>query len=138
MTDLSITPANVIAGEGAVLEHGIAGETITAGMAVYYATATGKWMKADSDSATAEARRAGGIALNGASNGQPITVQKQGAITIGATVTAGTSYYLSDAPGGICPLEDLGTGDYVCLIGFATSTSVINIGIQFPNVPLTS
>lgn len=136
MADLTITATNVVAGSNAVVAHGIAGETITAGQAVYLSSTTNKWLLADADSATAEARRAGGIALNSASASQPIAVQKEGDITIGATVTAGTAYYLSDEPGGICPVGDLASGDYVCLIGIAKSASVLSIGIQFPNVAI--
>lgn len=136
MADLTITATNVVAGSNAVVAHGIAGETITAGQAVYLSSTTNKWLLADADSAAAEARRAGGIALNSASASQPIAVQKEGDITIGATVTAGTAYYLSDEPGGICPVGDLASGDYVCLIGIAKSASVLSIGIQFPNVAI--
>lgn len=136
MTDISITAANVVAGGNAAKESGVAGETVAAGKAVYRASATRKWMLADSNSGTAEARRAVGIALNTASLNQPLTVQKAGDITIGATVTAGTAYYLSDAPGGICPLADVGSGESVCLLGLAKSTTVIAIDIQFPGVSL--
>lgn len=136
MTDISITAANVIAGSDANIESGTAGATITAGQAVYKSSTTKKWLLADSDSATAEARVPGGIALNGASNGQPIVVQKSGDITIGATLTAGTAYYLSDEPGAICPLADLASGDYVVLIGLAKSTTVLDIDIQNPGVAL--
>ncbi|RJT32795.1 hypothetical protein D3227_25690 [Mesorhizobium waimense] len=135
MADLTITAASVVTGGNGAIEHGTAGETIAAGKAVYLA-ATNKWMLADSNSATALARRATGIALNGASLNQPVTVQKSGNITIGATVVAGTAYYLSDTPGSICPLADVGTGEYVCLIGIASSATVIGIDIQFPNVAL--
>jgi hypothetical protein len=136
MADLTITAANVIAGSNATKESGIAGETITAGQAVYKSSTTGKYMKADSNSGTAEARQARGIALNGASNGQPLVIQRGGDITIGATLTAGTDYYLSDTPGGICPRADIGSGEYVCLLGLAKSTTVLALGIQFPNVAL--
>jgi hypothetical protein len=93
-------------------------------------------MLADSNSATAEARKAGGIALNGASLNQPITVHKAGDLTLGAVLTAGTAYYLSDTPGGICPLADVGAGEYVCQLGLAKSTTVLAVDIQFPNVSL--
>jgi hypothetical protein len=135
MTDLVITAASVVAGDGATKE-GIAGETITAGQAVYLSSTAHKWMKADSNSATAEAREAIGIALNGASLNQPMEVQTRGPITIGATLTAGTAYYLSDTPGGICPLADVGAGEYVCLLGLASSTTVLDLDVQFPNVAL--
>jgi hypothetical protein len=136
MADLTITAANVVAGADALKEHGIAGETLTAGQAVYKASATKKWMKADSNSATAEVRQATGIALTGSALNQPIVVLKSGDVTIGATLTAGAAYYLSDSPGGICPLADVGSGEYVCLIGLAKSTTVLTINIQYPGVAL--
>lgn len=134
MADLTITAANVVAGSNATKESGIAGETITAGQAVYKSSTTGKYMKADSNSGTAEARQARGIALNGAAADQPLAIQKAGDITIGATLTAGVAYYLSDTAGGICPVADVGSGEYVCLLGLAKSTSVLALSIQFPGV----
>src|SRR5690349_19737444 len=111
MADLTITAANCVPGADARLEQGFAGETITAGMPVYKAS-TGLWMKADSNSATALARQATGIALTGSSLNQPIVVQKSGSLTLGATMTAGIAYYLSDTAGGICPVADVGSGEY--------------------------
>ncbi len=136
MTDLTITAASVLAGANASRKDGIAGEAIAAGRAVYQAAASKKWMLADSNSATAEARRATGIALNGAALNQPVSVQTAGDVTIGATLTPGTAYYLSDTPGGICPVADIGSGEYVCLIGLAKSATVLAIDVQFPNVSL--
>jgi len=135
MVDLTVTPANVLPGSNAVKEAGTAGETIAAGKAVYKA-ATGLYMLADSNSATALARQATGIALNGASLNQPVDVQTRGDITPGATLVAGTDYYLSDTPGGICPRADIGAGEFVCLLGLARSTTVLAIDIQFPGVSL--
>ena len=136
MADLTITPTNVVAGANASVEPGVAGEVITAGKAIYLSSTTKKWMLADSNSATAEARKATGVALNGAALNQPIAVQKAGDVTIGATLTPGTAYYLSDTPGGICPIADVGAGEYVCLLGLAKSATVLALDIQFPNVSL--
>jgi hypothetical protein len=136
MADLTITAANVVAGANSSAVTGVSGETIAAGKSVYLNSTTKKWMLADSNSATAEARKATGIALNGASLNQPIAVHKLGDITIGAALTAGTAYYLSDTPGGICPLADVGSGEYVCLLGLAKSTSVLSVDIQYPGVSL--
>lgn len=134
MADLTITAANVVAGSNARTEHGIAGATITAGQAVVFNTATKRWVLADADHATAALRIARGIALNGASSGQPITVQTSGPITIGATLTPGVGYYLSGTPGGVCPVADVGTGENVCLLGLAASATVLNLDIQNPGV----
>lgn len=136
MVDLTITPANVVPDASAVRAAGTAGETIAAGKAVYLSPSTHKWMLADSNSATVEARKAQGIALNAASLNQPVDVLKSGPITLGATLVPGTAYYLSDTPGGICPLADVGAGEYVCQIGLAASAAVLNVDIQFPNVSL--
>lgn len=136
MADLVLTASAIIAGSNSAQEHGTAGEAITAGKAVYKSATTKKWMLADSNSATAAARQAGGIALNGASDGQPITVHKSGDLTVGAVLTAGQAVYLSDTPGGMAPLADVGAGEYVCLLGLAKSTSVLAVDIQFPGVSL--
>ncbi len=136
MADITLTPANVVAGANSTSTTGTAGETIAAGKAVYLSSTTKKWMLADSNSATAEARQAKGFALNGASLNQPVSVHKDGDLTIGGTLVAGTAYYLSDTPGGICPVADVGAGEYVCLLGLAKSTSVLAVDIQFPGVSL--
>lgn len=136
MADFTIAAANVIAGANASKKDALAGESITAGKAVYLASATKKLMLADSNSATPEARRATGIALNSAALNQPVVYQTGGDITIGATLTPGQAVYLSDTPGGLCPLADVGAGEYVCLLGLAKSTTVLALQIQFPNVSL--
>lgn len=136
MTDISITPASVVKGSNARVEHGHAGATITAGQAVYRDT-SGLYQLADSNGAAA-LRVPRGIALNGASANQPLAIQLSGGdITIGATLTAGVTYYLSDTPGGICPLADVGSGEYACIIGIAKSTTVLAIGINASGATLS-
>ena len=130
MADLTITAANVVKGANATTRDGIAGATITAGQVVYRDSADGKYKLADSNSATAAVRSSDGIALNGASDNQPIEVLTEGDITIGATLTAGVAYYLSDTPGGIAPVADVGSGEYSTIIGIAESASVLNVQIH--------
>lgn len=136
MANLVITAANVLAGTGAVRESGTAGEAITAGQVVYRASATQKYMLADANAATAEARTARGIALSGAALNQPLSIVKSGDVTIGATLVAGTDYYLSDTPGAIAPRADIGAGEFVCFLGIAKSTTLLGLNIQYPNVSL--
>lgn len=133
MADLTITAASVLPGAGALVEDGLAGATITAGQAVYRDT-DGTYKLADADGASATIRTARGIALNGASSGQPLRIQKQGNITIGATLTAGTTYYLSNTAGGICPLADVGSGEYYHIIGIATSTTNLLMALAYSGV----
>jgi len=110
MTALAITVTQVLPAGGPV-EHGIGGEAITQGQAVYYA-ATGKWLKAQCDGTTAEAGENGyGIALSAAgADGQPVTVAKPGAtVTLGtaAAPAAGVVYFVGGAPGALNPAGDL-------------------------------
>ncbi|HYD66173.1 hypothetical protein [Azospirillum sp.] len=126
MTDIVITAANVVASPSATRVHGTAGETIAQGKLCYLDPTSRKWMLADSNSATAAARQGSHVALNAASLNQPITLGK-GKITIGATLTPGLAYYGSDTPGGICPIADVGSGEYVNLVGLADSASVLDV-----------
>lgn len=136
MADITITAANVVPGDNVSTVTGVAGETIAQGKAVYRSSTTSKYMLADSNSGTLEARIPVGIALTGSSLNQPIVVVKSGDVTIDATLTAGVAYYLSDTPGGICPVADVGSGEAVCLLGFAKTTAILGVAIQSPGVVL--
>ena len=130
MADLSITAANVVQSTGArVNNQYVAGETVTAGQVVYLKASDSRWWKAQCDGTAAESGYgvSRGIAMHAASAGQPLAVQESGAITIGATVTVGLEYYLSATAGGICPIADLTTGNYLTIIGYATSASVVTL-----------
>ncbi|MBB4192791.1 hypothetical protein [Rhizobium aethiopicum] len=138
MADIVITASSVVASAGVPTKTGIAGAAIAAGDIVYLDTATtGKWQLADSDAATAEARgQTGniGVALNSAAANQPIVVQTEGPVTLGAVLTAGVAYYLSDTPGKLCPVADITGGDYYTLVGLAASTTVLNVDFQYSGV----
>lgn len=128
MADLTITAANVVKGTGASVRSGTSGATITAGQVVYEDSTTATFKLADADGAAA-LRSPVGIALNGASSGQPIDILTGGLITIGATMTAGLAYYLSKTAGGICPVADIASGGYATVLGIATSTTVLKVNI---------
>jgi hypothetical protein len=134
LADISITTTAVVPGSDARITHGFAGAAITAGQAVYKASATQLYMLADADSATAEARSPDGIALNGAAVGQPVAVQTKGDLTINAVLTANTPFFLSGTAGGICPIADVGTGEYLVQLGIAKSTTVLAVEIKATGV----
>lgn len=136
MSDLVITAANVAAPNGSRVEHGKAGAAVTAGQTVYLDEDTNSYKLADADSGTEAARSTTGIALHAAANGQPLAVHTRGPITIGAAVTQGVAYYQSATPGGICPVADLGSGDYPTFIGFAINATQINVDIKESGVAL--
>lgn len=128
MAELSQTAANVI-GTG-TQKRGISGASITAGMPVYVDADDDNKLKICQADAAGTAN-CDGIALNTASAGQPIAYQTRGPIDLGATVAVGTPYVVSDATAGkIRPHADLGTGDYVTILGVATAANSLALDIQ--------
>jgi len=130
MSDLSVTSGSVLASSNATTANVTAGETITAGQAVYRKTADGLYYKADSNSGTSEAQTPTGIALNGASAGQPLKIAMEDSdFTPGATITEGELYVLSGTAGGIAPVADLVTGMKVSAIGVGKATNKLALKI---------
>ena len=127
--DLTITATSVVPGTNAKTETGIAAVSVTAGQVVYREASTGKYKLADADSGTAEVRSPRGIALHAASASQPLTIVTEGNVTIGATVTVGSGYYLSATAGGIAPVADMTTGKYPSILGFATTSGILKLKI---------
>lgn len=134
MADLTITAANVA---GNQTGFGVAGVAITAGEVV--AKSGGSLILGDSDAgadSSAVERKPVGVALNDAAVGQPVAYAGPGSeYTAGATLTAGTTYYLSATGGGICPVADVTTGMTPVIVGIATSTTkmkllLVNSGVE--------
>lgn len=127
--DVTITAASVVKGSGAATVTGIAGVTITAGQVLYIDTSNSSVMKlADADSTSLTAGAAG-IALHAALTGQPITYLTQGPITIGGTLVAGTWYIVSATAGSLTKSVDQTTGWLPCLLGYASTTAILQVGI---------
>lgn len=130
MADLGPTAANVVKQSTTTVGTGTAGETITAGMAVYLKTSDSKYYKADANVTTAEAVVAG-IALNSVSAGQPISFATGGKLTLGSVTAgaAGVPVALSTTAGGLAPDGDISSGNYYTFIGVMTSATELQIGI---------
>lgn len=129
MATLVITAANVLSSASATRKSGIAGATITAGQVLYKDAADSNKLKLADANGAAALRVVEGIALHGASPGQPIAyVTRDPNFKPGATLVIGTTYMLaSDTPGGIAPDSDAAAGDYVTTLGVAVSTTDLNI-----------
>lgn len=127
MADLVVTAASVLKSSGQVEDVTWGEAGITAGMSVYRKSADGKWYKAQADD-TAEASGYGtkiGIALSGGGTGQPGKVQVNGVITPGAALTEGVAYYLSTTAGGIAPVADLASTNYITVLGVAQTAALL-------------
>lgn len=135
MADIAITASAVVKGSGAQTTTGVAGASITAGMVLYSDTANANVMKPADANLSALASTVAGIALHAALTGQPITYITAGPLTINAVLTAGKIYVLSatDSAGAIAPVADLASGWFTSLLGYASSTTVLNVGIVNTN-----
>ncbi len=127
MADLTQTAANVQSGSGASTLRKNAAVAITAGDAVYV-DSSGTLDLCENDQTATEAACAG-IALNDAAIGQPVVYQVSGSINIGATLTAGEVYVVGAAPGAIAPVADVIATEFMTVLGVATSTSLLSLGI---------
>lgn len=122
MADLTITATSVV-NSNAAIGYGTAGETITAGQALYLKSADSKLWKAQCDGTDEEATVIG-IALTGAAANQVVAYAANGGtIIIGATTVKTTTYCLSATAGGICLQADLVGTNRIVRIGHATNTT---------------
>jgi len=130
MAAISVTAASVLPGTGSdtVIQEGTLGETVTAGMPLYRKISDSKLYKADGN-ASAEAAAVVGISIGGGDAGQPIKFQSGGTYTAGATLLPGMVYLPGLTAGTIIPVTDLANGQYTCVIGIATTASLMKLGI---------
>lgn len=125
--DLVPVAANVATVTDGQFGTGTAGETITAGQTLYLDAATNTYKLADVNASGKDV--IAGISLHGASSGQPIKFQAGGTINLGVTLTVGLIYVGSATPGGIAPSADGITGWKTCVLGIATTTANLKMGI---------
>jgi hypothetical protein len=130
--DLSITAANVVPSNNAVVRYATAGATIAAGQLVYLDAADldvnnfGKAKLSDANAATA-IRVVEGIAVNSASAGQRVSyVTYDPALVIAASGLTVNAVLISSATaGGIAPVADLTTGWYLHAVAVVKSATTV-------------
>ena len=135
MADLTITASAIVPVSGFTPYDGTAGVTITAGQVCYLDAATNLVKLADADLSSAAAT-VKGIALHAALANQPLRLIIGGSLGMGAILTAGVFYYLSDVAGAIRPVADIGSGDRVSLLGYGSTTSNLVLSIVNTDVAL--
>lgn len=132
MSDISVTASAVQATSTTTGAQGTAGGSVTAGQPVYLNTSS-LLVAAKADALLTSA--AVGIAINNAASGQPLQYASGGDVTFNAVLTAGVVYDVSAAAaGGIAPNADMTTGNYVCVLGVATSTTNLKLCIKASSV----
>lgn len=136
MANLSQTAANVaLAGSGVQVEIVQVGESVTQGQPGYQNVNDSKFYQADANASATTAKAVCIFLTPASTDGYAVIVRGGGrTINLGATLTVGETYVVSATKGAICPIADLTTGDYPCIIGTAISTSAIITSFYFSGV----
>jgi hypothetical protein len=131
MAQLSLTAANL---DGTIVpayppEAVVNGVAMTGGLVVYIDSSR---LLQIATNASQIGHRAAGIYANSAgAAGQPSIMWVNGTIiTAFPTLVAGTPYFL-DAAGVICEYSDLTTGEWVCRVGHAKTTTTFLVSIEY-------
>jgi hypothetical protein len=133
MADISQTAANVATGSTStpIDPRAIYGESITQGQPLYRSTSDGRYYRCDANDGAAKAVVAG-IALTPGTTGSPGIVALPGTeagqslVNLGATLAVGQVYAVSTNVGGIAPYSDLGSTNYVTILGVATTAALLD------------
>lgn len=131
MADYVITPANVkISGSNVRTSTVQVGEAVTEGQALYLDNTSGKYMLADATDTTKAL--VAGITLTSSDLDGYALMQTSRTYFAGTTLVKGDPVFLSATAGGgdLCPHADLASTNAVTLIGFASSTSEIELAIN--------
>lgn len=139
MANLSQTAANVAVGSSTTTVALVqAGESVTQGMPVYFAT-DGKYYQSDAN-ASATTADVDGIAISPASTdgyfmiAKPSTTPNRSLVNLGATLTVGETYVVSATKGAIAPIGDLTNGDYPVILGVAKTAALLDFQVAISTV----
>ena len=123
MAALSITAANVgVADAAADVRIVQVGEAVTQGDPLR--VSSNKYYQCN-NSAAADANVSAVALTPGAGDEDYVVALFSGTYIVGATVTVGETYVIGDADGEINPIGDLGSGDYVSILGVADTTTTL-------------
>jgi hypothetical protein len=139
MADITVTAANVALGAQATPTRVVQyGEAVTQGQPLYRAT-NGKWYRCDANDTAVKAvvgaiaitpgatDAFGIVALPGSSAGQSL-------VNLGATLAVGMTYAISTNVGGIRPITDAGSTEFVSTIGVATTAALLDFQVTVATV----
>ena len=136
MADLVISSSLVQPTETSPFESGICGAEFTAGQVGYVdASDSSRWKKAVATASASAAAR--GIATGNFSTGQIGRFQTHETLNLGGGVSAGVVYAVSTNAGGIAPIADVTTGNFITPLAVGATTNNLSLtifrsGIQKP------
>jgi len=106
------------------------GATISTGQAAYLDATDSKYKLADSNSTLALAAAVGVFVTPGIDAGYGYVATGGSIILVGTTLVVGTTYCVGSTAGSIVPISDLTTGDYVTILGTASTTTQLDLAIK--------
>ena len=122
MADLAPVVGDVFATTvDSILEMIVVGESVVDGDLLYFDATEDEWMKCDcTNSAKIDVER---IATSSGGNGEAIQAALPGSLlNLGVAVAKGKLYVMS-VNGKIAPVDDVTTGDIVCVVGIGETTT---------------
>lgn len=128
MAAIVITASNVIPAAGVSKTQKKVGEAVTAGTILYYNSANNDWRLASNAALESSGNGTDSnlvMALGAASANQYVAVATSSpgsAIAVGAVLTKGLPYVLLTS-GQFGPIGDLGSGDFLTIVGYGSTTS---------------
>ena len=128
MADLTQTPGDVqLRGIGTVYEAGTLAETVAQGQPVYFDATSNGYKQASGNSE--DESKAKGVTLTKGDNGDQVLIVTSGGMDIGAALTEGEWYGVSDTSGAIRPIGELGSGKWETLLGVAVASDHLDVHV---------
>lgn len=112
------------------------GATISLGNTLYLDASDNEYKLADADLSEAAAKSVAIAMTPGVDGGYGLVAKDGSIILVGATMTAGESYLVSDTAGGIRPNADKNSGDYITEIGRAATTTQLDLSIEATGIQI--
>lgn len=135
MADLSQTAASVKIKSQGMLPIGTSGEALTQGQPIYQSG--GVWYRCDANDTAAKSICTAIVITPCATSGYFAYATPGMDVDLGATLAVGEPYAVSTTVGGICPMADLVSTNYICPLGMTTAAGTFRfqptgIGTQKP------
>lgn len=131
MADLIITAANVHIHDTTTITRTVQfGETMTAGQGCYLKSSDQKYWKADATTASGAFAAKGIVMVGAVADGYGI-IAESGPVDVGAALTVGVPYIVSETGGGIAPAADFSgfTSATLTHYGYAEATDRLYLKI---------
>ena len=131
MAALTITVADIRLTASSVIDRVTAGETVTPMQPCYKGSGGEYYQSANTSALLADCK---GLFLTHGEDGIEVEIVKKGLIQVGSGILTINTAYCVGAAGEIIPYGDLTSGKFGTFLGWATTTSLLDLQIQASGV----